>query len=199
MTRSRTVFLLALVALDGCGGSSTANAPQILGRSFGAEPAPVSQAPAPSGDPAQERNGTVPKSQAAGENKPAPGTAAASPQAVLRRYALAYINWQATSLPAHERALASLAIGPARLVAEQTAASQSATASLVAHHVENKGVVLAITAGQGPARGQWVVVTQEQTTGTGPYAGLPPTPHVTFARAKRLGRGWFVSEWSPGS
>jgi hypothetical protein len=59
--------------------------------------------------------------------------------------------------------------------------------------------VLAITTGEGPARGQWIVVTQEQTTGTGPYAGLPPAPHVTVARAKRLGRAWIVSEWNPES
>lgn len=199
MTHSRTVFLLALVPLAGCRGGSTASAPQVLGRSFGAEPTPVSQAPAPTGDPPLERNGTVLPSQAAEENQSAPGTAAASPQAILHRYALTYINWQATSLPPHERALASLAIGPARLAAEQTAASQSVTASLTAHHVENKGVVLAITAGQGPARGQWVVVTQEQTTGTDPYAGLPPAPHVIFARARRLAQGWVVSEWSPRS
>jgi len=100
---------------------------------------------------------------------------------------------------ADERHLASLAVGAARLAAEQTAASQSAAAQLAANHVQDKGVVLAITPGLGPARGQWVIVTQEQTTGTGPYAGLPSSPHVTLARAARLGRGWVVSEWSPRS
>lgn len=71
--------------------------------------------------------------------------------------------------------------------------------SLAEHHVTNKGVVLAITTGEGPARGQWVVVTQEQTTGTGPYASLPSEPHVTLARAKQLPGGWFIYEWSPHS
>jgi hypothetical protein len=117
----------------------------------------------------------------------------------LGRYALAYTNWQASRLRVHERKLSSLAVGEARLAAQQIAASQSGTASLVANHVQNKGAVLAIAAGRGPARGQWVVVTQEQTTGTGSYAGLPSSPHVTSARVTRIGRGWAVSEWKPSS
>ena len=38
-----------------------------------------------------------------------------------------------------------------------------------AHDVANVGQVVAIAPGEGPDRGQWVVVTEEQTTGTGPY------------------------------
>jgi hypothetical protein len=100
-------------------------------------------------DPLPERDGTLPKGQAAKENTPATGSIAPSPQAALRRYALTYTNWQATSLPVHERQLASLAVGAARLAAEQTAASQSAAAQLASNHVENKGVVLAIAPGEG--------------------------------------------------
>jgi hypothetical protein len=152
-----------------------------------------------SDDPPAERNGTVPQSQVAAEKKLTPGSVARSPQAALRRYALAYTNWTASSLPAHERSLASRAVGPARLAVEQIAASESDTAALAADNVQNKGVVLAIASAQGPARGQWLVVTQEQTTGTGPYAGLPPAPHVSLARIAHVGRGWAVSEWSPKS
>jgi hypothetical protein len=115
----------------------------------------------------------------------------------LRRYALAYTNWRAASLPVHERQLASLAIGPARLAAEHTAASGSAIASLAQSHVENRGVVIAIAAGEGAAHGQWVVVTREQTTGTGDYAGLPPTLHVTYAQVRRVNYGWAVRTWDP--
>jgi hypothetical protein len=57
--------------------------------------------------------------------------------------------------------------------------------------------VLAIAPGQGPAAGQWIVVTQEQTTGTGPYASLPPALHVTFASTERLNHGWVISGWTP--
>jgi hypothetical protein len=115
------------------------------------------------------------------------------------RYALVYTNWKASSLAANEQVLASMAVGAARLAAQQTAASESATAALAADRVRNKGAVLAITPGQGPARGRWIVVTQEQTIGTGPYAGLPSSIHVTLARVAQLRRWWVVSDWSPSS
>jgi hypothetical protein len=99
----------------------------------------------------------------------------------LRRYALVYTNWRAAQLPARERELAALAIGPARLGAEQTA----------------DGQVVAIAPGQGPDAGQWVIVTEEQTTGSGLYAGLPRGPHVTLARLTHLPGGWVVSQWNP--
>jgi hypothetical protein len=57
--------------------------------------------------------------------------------------------------------------------------------------------VLAITRGRGPAAGQWIVVTQEQSTGTGPYAGLPPTLHVTLASTEHLDHGWVISGSTP--
>lgn len=186
-------LILALMTLSGCG--STTSVPSSLGRPFAAAPGPTSPAPAPIGDPPAERHGTVPESSARTENTP--GSLASSPQAALVRYALLYTNWRAASLVALERRLASLAVGAARLTAEQAGASRSAAGALAANHVQNTGVVLSIAAGRGPARGQWVVVTQEQSTGTGPYAGLPPTLHVTLARTERVNRSWVISEWSP--
>jgi hypothetical protein len=196
MTRRASLLIPAALVLVGCGGSS-GSVPSSPGRPFAAQPPLAGHAPAAIGDPPPERNGAVPSSQASGENAPTAGAIAPSPQAALHRYALAYTNWTATSLVLHERALATLAVGPARLAAEQIVASQSATATLAAHDVRNKGVVLAIASGQGVARGQWIVATQEETTGTGPYAGLPTSWHVTMARTTRLGSGWAVSEWSP--
>jgi hypothetical protein len=157
----------------------------------------VTKAPAPSGDPVPERGGTVSSSQAVSEDAPPAGLGAPSPRAALRRYALTYTNWSAASLAAHERELATLAVGPARLAAEQMVASQSAAAALAANHVENKGVVLSITEGEGPAQAQWVIVAEERTSGSGAYAGLPAGLHVTLARVERLGRRWTVSRWSP--
>jgi hypothetical protein len=186
-------LILALTFLSGCG--ATTSSPSSLGRPFAAAPGPASPAPAPSGDPSAERSGTVPESVASRQNTPS--SLLPSPQAALLHYALAYTNWRATGLPSTERRLASLAVGAARLTAEQLGASNSATAELVANHVQNKGVVLAIAPGQRSAHGQWVVVTEEQTTGAGPYAGLPPTLHVTLARTERLGRGWAISSWTP--
>jgi hypothetical protein len=141
----------------------------------------------------------VPAGLAGGENTPAAGAAASSPQAALRRYALAYTNWSATALVAHERQLAALSVGPARLAALQTAIALGSAGELLAHHVQNAGAVLAITPGASSARGRWVVVTQEQTTGTGAYAGLPSSPHVTLARVVRAWGGWVVWGWWPAS
>jgi hypothetical protein len=189
-------ILVGVLALAGC-GDSTQESSAPLGRSLEAEHASSSPSTAGAGDPPAERGGVVPETQARLENEPAKGAIAQSPQAALRRYALAYVNWRAMGLAAHERQLASLAIGPARLAAEQTAASQSAATTLAADHVENRGVVLAIAPGQGRARSRWVVVTDELTTGTGPYAGLPSAVHVTLAQAARVGSGWLVREWLP--
>jgi hypothetical protein len=188
-------LILALMSVSGCGASSTTSGPSPLGRAFTAAPSPERAAAAPSGDPPGERHGTVPPALARREDTPS--SLAPSPQAALLRYALAYTNWQAASLTTVERRLASLAVGPARLTAEQIAASSSAVAELAAHHVQNRGVVLAIAPGRGPAAGQWIVVTQEQSTGTGPYAGLPPTLHVTLASTEHRDHGWVISGWTP--
>jgi hypothetical protein len=189
-------LLVSVLFLSGCGGS-TPNSLTRLGRSLTARAQSSSQAPAPAGDPPTERGGTISRTQAALENGPRGAAIARSPQATLQQYALAYINWRASGLLARERELASLAVGPARFAAEQASASQSGAVSLAVHHVENRGVVLAIARGQGRARGRWVVVTEELTTGTGPYAGLPSTLQVTLAQVVQLGSGFVVSEWAP--
>ena len=197
MKRTAIALALALLGLAGCAGSTPSSPP--LGRSFAAPPVRASAAPTPAGDPFPERDGIVPVLQGAEENAPSSGSLASSPQAALERYALVYTNWRASTLGRHELQLAALAVGPARLAAEQTAASASAATALTADHVRNTGVVLGIAPGQGPARGRWIVVTEERTTGTGPYAGLPPLTHVTVARVQQQGQRWVVSEWAPKS
>ncbi len=114
-------------------------------------------------------------------------------------YALAYTNWNAATLPAHERRLAALGWGAARHIPQQTAASQSGLTALADNHVQNHGTVLSIAEGEGSAYGYWVVVTQERTTGTGVYSGLPPSPHITLARAKTVRGRWVVTMWRPQS
>ena len=68
---------------------------------------------------------------------------------------------------------------------------------LIAKHVHNRGVVLAIAPGRATTRSQWIIVTQEQITGAGYYGDLPPTLHVAVARTKHTTNGWAVSEWTP--
>jgi hypothetical protein len=189
------VLILALISLSGCGASSTSSVPSPLGRDFAASPSSAAAAAAQSGDPPAERHGTIPQSSANKEDTPS--SLAPSPQTALLRYGCLYTNWQAASLPTVERQLASLAVGPARLTVEQLAASASIVAELARNHVQNRGIVLAIAPGRGPAAGQWIVVTQEESTGTGPYAGLPPTLHVTLASTEHLEHGWVISSWIP--
>jgi hypothetical protein len=145
-------LILLFVSVSGCGASSTTSVPSPLGRAFATSSPPAAPA-APIGDPLAESHGTVPPPPLA-SSEDTPSSLAPSPQVALLRYALLYTNWQAVSLPTVERRLASLAVGAARLTAEQIAASRSAIAELAAHHVQNTGIVLAIAAGRGPARGQ---------------------------------------------
>ena len=49
-------------------------------------------------------------------------------------------------------------------------------------------------------RGQWVIVTREQTGGNSQYNGLQAAYHVTLAALQHLPDGrWAVSEWLPQS
>jgi hypothetical protein len=188
------------LALGGC--ASTARVSTPLGRSIAAGPpraAPVAETPAPVGDPPTERGGTIPATAQTAEGSASRAGVASSPKLALGRYALAYVNWRANDLNARERQLAAISVGAAKLVAEQTGAARSGAAALIANDVANSGQVVAIARGEGPDRGQWVVVTQEHTTGTGAYAGLPPGPHVTFAQVRHIKAGWAVSAWSPAS
>ena len=173
-----------------------------LGRSIAAgppRPVPVAPTPAPLGDPAAERGGTIPAAAQTAEDAVSPVGVASSPKLALRRYALAYVNWHASGLHEREQQLAAISIGAAKLTAAQTAAARSGTDALIASHVANSGQVVAIAPGEGPDAGRWIVVTEEHTTGTGPYAGLPPAPHVTLAQVTHLDGGWVVNAWNPAS
>ena len=168
--------LLAAVALGGCAtGQRSPVTP--LGRPIAASSQHAlgrsASTPAPAGDPPSERGGTVPPAALAAQQSVGAALLAATQQ------------------------LARMSIGAARLVAQQTAAGGGAAAALAANHVVNSGQVIAIAPGQGGDAGEWVVVTQEHTTGAGPYAGLPPGPHVTLAEVTHEPGGWVVSRWLP--
>ena len=203
MSHARALILAVLaLALAGCAGSAHSNAPAPLGRSIAAgprRPLPVAPSPAPTGDPPSERGGTIPTAALSAEDSVTRMGVASSPQLALRRYALAYVNWRASDLRAREQQLAAMSVGAAKLTAQQEAAARSGAATLTASHVANSGQVVAIARGEGPGTGQWLIVTLEHTTGTGPYAGLPPGVHITFARVREIGGGWVVSAWDPAS
>jgi hypothetical protein len=197
--RAIAITVLA-VGPAGCAGSPGDSAP--LGRSIAAGPRralPVAPTPAPTGDPASERGGTIPVTANAADDSVSRAGVASSPQLALRRYALAYINWRESNRQTRERELAAISVGPAKLTAQLEAAERSGAAALNADRVVNTGKVVAIAAGVGPERGEWVIVTLEHTTGTGAYAGLPPGTHVTFAEVRHVDGGWVVSVWNPAS
>ncbi len=197
-----TATALAVLSLVLAGCASSQRASVLLGRSIAAGPRhalPVDAAPAPTGDPASERGGTLPATAKSAEDSVNGAGLASSPRLALRRYALVYINWRASNLQTRERELAAISVGPAKLTAQLEAAERSRAAALNADHVVNNGKVVAIAAGAGPQRGEWVIVTLEHTTGSGAYAGLPAGPHVTFAEVRHIDGGWVVSAWDPAS
>jgi hypothetical protein len=123
------------------------------------------------------------------------GAARRSPEAALERYGELYINWTAADVAARQRELAAISLGQAKAQALQAAASASRDTQLLKSRVANGGSVVAITRGRGPAAGEWVLVTREQTTGQGDYAGLPPTLHVVYAQLTAAANGWIVTRW----
>lgn len=119
-----------------------------------------------------------------------------TPRVALARYAHLYINWRAGQLADRGRQLAAISTGQARHQA-QTLANRGPV--LARYQVTNRGSVTAIGAGQGAEQGRWVVVTNELTSGTGPYLGLPATSHVTWATVTTTHHGYVVSTWNPAS
>lgn len=147
-------------------------------------------------DPAPERGGTIPAGARATQRRLASGAGRPTPQSALEHYARLYVNWSARTVAADQRELAAISVDQARAQALQAAARYDHDQTLQQSGVSNSGHLVAITSSI-TTPGQWVLVTSEQTTGTGDYAGLPPTLHVTYAQVTRASTGWVVSEWAP--
>jgi hypothetical protein len=182
------VALLAAVALAGC----SLTAPYSPQR-----PPPRSATAADAGDPPAERGGTIPAAAQLAQSILAPAAAQPTPQQALARYATIAINWNWRTLAATERRLAAISLGQARAQALQTAASASTDTTVSQQRLTNHGRPVSIAPGSGPAAGRWVIVTTEQTTGHGSYAGMPPTLHVTYAQLTHTPAGWIVDRWQP--
>ncbi len=205
--RTRTVLPAALtltILLAGCGitdpytARPTSTAPSTS-TSATATASPRTATTSTNADPAPERGGTIPNPTENAQSKLSAGAGAPTPQAALGRYARLYTNWNAQTVAGVQRQLASISLDGARAQALQAAASYQHDSTLLASKVTNTGTVISIAAGQGAARGRWVIVTSETTSGQGDYAGLPTTVHVTYAQASHQPSGWIVTEWSPQS
>jgi hypothetical protein len=119
----------------------------------------------------------------------------------VRRFATAYINWNAQSVAGDMRALALESIRQARSAMALAAAQTAGDYELRSGGIANSGTVEAIAPLQGHAD-QYVVVTREATTATNTtaYAGLLPAWHLAIATVTRLqSGGWVLSGWQPES
>lgn len=188
------VLVCCAAVLAGCGITDpySAKSPATRATSSSA----LTSTPTTSADPAPERGGTISSAARAAQSRLAADAGRPTPQAALERYARVYDNWSTKTVAAAQDQLATISLGQAHAQALQAAASYARDQTLKQSAVANSGRLLAITESL-TTPGQWVLVTSEQTTGNGDYAGLPPTLHVTYAQVTHIPSGWVVSEWSP--
>jgi hypothetical protein len=187
--RARVVLSLALLTgiaplLCGCGlaGAINHNARRAAG-------------PPPQANPG-EPQGTLP---AGAEAEQTPRRPASTPEQAITQFAALYINWTYHALPAHERQLAAIAVGDARLAERQAATTAQRDTTLQQGHIYNQGSVIAVSRVIGGSPGQYAVITREQTGGDEEYAGLQAAFHITLATVAAVRGGWAVEQWQPQS
>lgn len=188
--------LAAAVALAGCGITDpyTQNA---VHSSTTTSAARASATPTTVTDPSEPPPSKPTTAAASGVTAGTSTSGAATPRQALRLYARLYINWTAQTIGAHQRQLAAISQGTARAAALQAAASYRRDPELEHGRVANTGTIVSLAPGDGPHRGDWVIVTSEHTTGLGDYTGLPDTAHVTYAHLTNTPNGWVIDQWSP--
>jgi hypothetical protein len=172
-------LLLAAVALTGCTNpdapSTTHTTPAVTSPQNPGEPT----APPPPSPTAQTPAGVQP-----------------TPTKAIAVFAELYVNWTYRTLTSHQRTLAAMSVGAARLSEQQAAASSRADTTITGGHIFNTGQIVCIAPDLSrPER--WAIVTREQTGGNTQYAGLPATYHVTLAQLAPVHGGYAVSQWLP--
>ena len=181
MRRPAIAFVLAALALSGCTN------PDASIRS--AQQPGVSSAPAQNaGEPA-----APPAPSAASQ---APAAVQSTPSAAAGAVAGLYVNWSYRTLVAHQRMLAAMAVGAARLSEQEAAASAQQDTTIARGQIYNRGQLVAVAPDE-LRPGWWAILTREQTGGDSQYEGLPAAYHVTLAEIVRVPGGYAVSEWLP--
>jgi hypothetical protein len=125
--------------------------------------------------------------------------AAVSGEQAIRAFTSLYINWDAQTVAAHMRSLASESVGQARSAMELAAAATAQDYELQRGGIANSGIVEAVAPLPGH-RDRYVVVTRELTTAsnTTAYQGLRPAWHLALATVVQLSPGqWVLSGWQP--
>jgi len=180
--RAPACLAVAVVAVAGC-GTSAAHHPRRR------PPSPIAQAQVMH----EYRSAPAPQQEVSGGSR--------SPSVAVAAFAVAYINWDADTVSADMRALASRSVGQARAATQLASAETAGDYELQRDGIANNGTIEAIAPLPGRAD-QYVVVTKEWTTATGTtaYQGLQPAWHVAVATAIQVGPGeWVVSKWQPQS
>jgi len=121
-----------------------------------------------------------------------------TPEAAVRAFAAAYVNWTATTVGPRLRALARESVGQARAMLQLQAGEVAADRELRRGRIANAGAVEAVARLPG-APDRYVVVTRERTTAAddAAYRGLAPAWHVSVATVERVGGRWALSGWQP--
>ncbi len=188
MTRPAALLLAGLAAISGCADLS--------------RPPATSTTAAPTSTSAPS---SLAKAQASHEYRSGPPPAqhasdpSTSPINAIRAFAAAYINWNAGTVAADMRALATRSVGQARSAMQLAAANTAQDYELQRGGIANRGRVEAV-APLPSGRGRFVVVTRERTTAsnTTAYQGLGPAWHVTLATVTQPSPGrWVLSGWQP--
>ncbi len=177
---SAAAWACALVLAAGCGASHTSANTTV-------RPSAVAQA-----DATHEYPSRPPPRQTA---------ARAAPSAVqaIRTFATAYINWNAQTVSARMRALATESVGQASAAMALAAAETADDYELRRGGIANSGTVEAVAPLSGHDN-EYVVVTRESTSAssTAAYQGLAPAWHLALATVLELRPGrWVLSGWQP--
>jgi hypothetical protein len=173
--------LLAIGALAGC-----------------ANPDAPSTAPSPRATNSPQNSGEPPAPAPASPAAQLPGAVQSSPAAAARAFAELYVNWSYQTLASHQRTLAAISVGAARLSERQAAAASARDSTITRAHVYNSGSVVSI-APDALRAGWWTILTREQTGGDRQYEGLPAAYHVTLAQLASVPGGYAVEQWLPQS
>jgi hypothetical protein len=172
---------LGVVALAGCRNPDAPSTTKT-------EAAAVS--PQNAGEPAAPPP-TSPGAQTPADVQPTPNKA-------ISAFAALYVNWNYRTLVGHQRTLAAISVGAARLSERQAATSSQGDQTIARGRIYNRGQIVSVAEDQRRA-GWWVIVTREQTGGNTQYEGLPAAYHVTTAQLATVPGGYAVDQWLPQS
>jgi hypothetical protein len=179
--RPLPVALLAALVLAGC---SNPDAPTT------STSGSANSSPQNAGEP------SAPAPPSAGAQTPL--DVQATPPKAIAAFAELYVNWTYRTLTEHQRTLAAMSVGAARLSESQAAASSQADTTIARGHIYNSGQIVSIARDLTSAD-SWVIVTREQTGGDSQYEGLAAAYHVTIAQLASVPGGYAVEQWLPES